>query len=140
MDEIMSMNIGADDFITKPYNTQILLARIGAVLRRSGNNIVKEYMEHRGLKLNINKGEVIYKDNTAYLSKNEFKILACLMKNKESIVSRKDLMDYLWSSDLFIDDNTLSVNVTRLRKKLDDIGFENAIETKRELGYILLWI
>lgn len=138
MDEIMSMNIGADDFITKPYNTQILLARIGAVLRRSGNNIVKEYMEHRGLKLNINKGEVIYKDNTAYLSKNEFKILACLMKNKESIVSRKDLMDYLWSSDLFIDDNTLSVNVTRLRKKLDDIGFENAIETKRELGYILL--
>lgn len=138
MDEIMSMNIGADDFITKPYNTQILLARIGAVLRRSGNNIVKEYMEHRGLKLNINKGEVIYKDNTADLSKNEFKILACLMKNKESIVSRKDLMDYLWSSDLFIDDNTLSVNVTRLRKKLDDIGFKNAIETKRGLGYILL--
>ena len=138
MDEIMSMNIGADAFITKPYNTQILLARIGAVLRRSGNNIVKEYMEHRGLKLNINKGEVIYKDNTADLSKNEFKILVCLMKNKESIVSREDLMDYLWSSDLFIDDNTLSVNVTRLRKKLDDIGFENAIETKRGLGYILL--
>lgn len=138
MDEIMSMNIGADDFITKPYNTQILLARIGAVLRRSGNSTVKEYMEHKGLKLNINKGEVIYKDNTADLSKNEFKILTCLMKNKESIVSREDLMDYLWSSDLFIDDNTLSVNVTRLRKKLDEIGFENAIETKRGLGYILL--
>ena len=83
MDEIMSMNIGADDFITKPYNTQILLARIGAVLRRSGNSTVKEYMEHKGLKLNINKGEVIYKDNTADLSKNEFKILTCLMKNKE---------------------------------------------------------
>lgn len=138
MDEIMSMNIGADDFITKPYNTQILLARIGAVLRRSGSSAVKEYMEHKGLKLNVNKGEVIYKDNTADLSKNEFKILTCLMKNKESIVSREDLMDYLWSSDLFIDDNTLSVNVTRLRKKLDDIGFKNAIETKRGLGYILL--
>ncbi|HCW52800.1 MAG TPA: DNA-binding response regulator [Clostridium sp.] len=138
MDEIMSMNIGADDFITKPYNTQILLARIGAVLRRSGSSTVKEYMEHKGLKLNVNKGEVVYKNNTADLSKNEFKILTCLMKNKESIVSREDLMDYLWSSDLFIDDNTLSVNVTRLRKKLDDIGFKNAIETKRGLGYILL--
>ena len=138
MDEIMSMNIGADDFITKPYNTQILLARIGAVLRRTGNSTLKDYMEHKGLKLNINKGEVIYKDKTADLSKNEFKILTCLMKNKESIVSREDLMDYLWSSNLFIDDNTLSVNVTRLRKKLDDIGFSNAIETKRGLGYILL--
>lgn len=138
MDEIMSMNIGADDFITKPYNTQILLARIGAVLRRTGNSTLKDYMEHKGLKININKGEVIYKDKTADLSKNEFKILTCLMKNKESIVSREDLMDYLWSSNLFIDDNTLSVNVTRLRKKLDDIGFSNAIETKRGLGYILL--
>lgn len=138
MDEIMSMNIGADDFITKPYNTQILLARIGAVLRRTGNSTLKDYMEHKGLKININKGEVIYKDKTADLSKNEFKILTCLMKNKESIVSREDLMDYLWSSNLFIDDNTLSVNVTRLRKKLDDIGFKNAIETKRGLGYILL--
>ena len=138
MDEIMSMNIGADDFITKPYNTQILLARIGAVLRRSGDGSVKEYMEHRGLKLNINKGEASFQENTTDLSKNEFKILTCLMKNKESIVSREDLMDYLWSSNLFIDDNTLSVNVTRLRKKLDDIGFKNAIETKRGLGYILL--
>lgn len=138
MDEIMSMNIGADDFITKPYNTQILLARIGAVLRRYGNGKAKDYMEHKGLKLNINKGEIIYKDNTIDLSKNEFKILTCLMKNKESIVSREDLMDYLWNSDLFIDDNTLSVNVTRLRKKLDEIGFKNAIETKRGLGYILL--
>lgn len=138
MDEIMSMNIGADDFITKPYNTQILLARIGAVLRRTGGSSIKEYMEHKGLKLNINKGEASFNGNITDLSKNEFKILTCLMKNKESIVSREDLMDYLWSSNLFIDDNTLSVNVTRLRKKLDDIGFENAIETKRGLGYILL--
>ena len=78
-----------------------------------------------------------YKDKSTDLSKNEFKILTCLMKNKESIVSREDLMDYLWNSDLFIDDNTLSV-ITRLRKKLDDLGLKNAIETKRGIGYILL--
>ena len=138
MDEIMSMNLGADDFITKPYNTQVLLARIGSLLRRTGNSNVQDILEHKGLKLNVNKGEVTYKDKSSDLSKNEFKILLCLMKNKESIVSREDLMDYLWNSDLFIDDNTLSVNITRLRKKLDDLGFKNAIETKRGIGYILL--
>ena len=138
MDEIMSMNLGADDFITKPYNTQVLLARIGSLLRRTGNSNVQDMLEHKGLKLNVNKGEVTYKDKSSDLSKNEFKILSCLMKNKESIVSREDLMDYLWNSDLFIDDNTLSVNITRLRKKLDDLGFKNAIETKRGIGYILL--
>lgn len=137
MDEIMSMNLGADDFITKPYNTQVLLARIGSLLRRTGMGKAQDILEHKGLKLNMNKGEVIYKDKSSDLSKNEFKILACLMKNKESIVGREDLMDYLWNSDLFIDDNTLSVNVTRLRKKLDDLGFKNAIETKRGIGYIL---
>ncbi|MGL4666075.1 MAG: winged helix-turn-helix domain-containing protein, partial [Clostridium butyricum] len=99
---------------------------------------VQDILEHKGLKLNINKGEVSYKDRSIDLSKNEFKILSCLIKNKETIVSREDLMDYLWNSDLFIDDNTLSVNVTRLRKKLDDLGFKNGIETKRGLGYILL--
>jgi len=138
MDEIMSINLGADDFITKPYNTQVLLARIGLLLRRTAVGNVQDILEHKGLKLNINKGEVSYKDRSIDLSKNEFKILSCLIKNKETIVSREDLMDYLWNSDLFIDDNTLSVNVTRLRKKLDDLGFKNGIETKRGLGYILL--
>ena len=138
MDEIMSINLGADDFITKPYNTQVLLARIGSLLRRTAVGNVQDILEHKGLKLNINKGEVSYKDRSIDLSKNEFKILSCLIKNKETIVSREDLMDYLWNSDLFIDDNTLSVNVTRLRKKLDDLGFKNGIETKRGLGYILL--
>ena len=131
MDEIMSINLGADDFITKPYNTQVLLARIGSLLRRTAVGNVQDILEHKGLKLNINKGEVSYKDRSIDLSKNEFKILSCLIKNKETIVSREDLMDYLWNSDLFIDDNTLSVNVTRLRKKLDDLGFKNGIETKR---------
>lgn len=138
MDEIMSINLGADDFITKPYNTQVLLARIGSLLRRTAVGNVQDILEHKGLKLNINKGEVSYKDRSIDLSKNEFKILSCLIKNKETIVSREDLMDYLWNSDLFIDDNTLSVNITRLRKKLDDLGFKNGIETKRGLGYILL--
>lgn len=138
MDEIMSMNLGADDFVTKPYNTQVLLARIGSLLRRSGAGKVQDILEHKGLKLNMNKSEVTYAEKSTDLSKNEFKILSCLMKNKENIVSREDLMDYLWNSDLFIDDNTLSVNVTRLRKKLDDLGFKNGIETKRGIGYILL--
>ena len=139
MDEIMSINFGADDFITKPYNTQVLLARIGAVLRRTKAQVLEQdFIEHNGLKLNISKGEITFNNNTTDLSKNELKILACLMKSKGKIVSREELMDYLWNSDLFIDDNTLSVNITRLRKKLDDIGFKNAIETKRGLGYILL--
>lgn len=138
MDEIMSINFGADDFVTKPYNTQVLLARIGAVLRRTIQEMAQDFIEHNGLKLNISKGEMNFNNNNIDLSKNELKILTYLMKNKEKIVSREELMDYLWNSNLFIDDNTLSVNITRLRKKLDDIGFENAIETKRGLGYILL--
>lgn len=139
MDEIMSMNLGADDFVTKPYNTQILLARIAAVLRRTeGSNSVLEIVEHKGLKLNITNGSVSFSGNKVDLTKNEIKILHCFMKNKGCIVSREDLMDYLWNSDLYVDDNTLSVNVTRLRKKLQEIGFKDGIETKRGLGYILL--
>lgn len=139
MDEIMSMNLGADDFITKPYNTQILLARIAAVLRRTlGNNVVCEEFEHRGLKFNVTNGSVSFNNDKIDLTKNEIKILICLMKNKNCIVSREDLMDYLWNSDIYVDDNTLSVNVTRLRKKLSEIGFENGLETKRGLGYMLL--
>jgi DNA-binding response OmpR family regulator len=139
MDEIMSMNLGADDFITKPYNTQILLARIAAVLRRTSSNAsVYEEVEHKGLKLNVTSGSVKFNETEVDLTKNELKILLCLMKNKECIVSRDDLMDYLWNSDIYVDDNTLSVNVTRLRKKLSEIGFYDGIETKRGLGYILL--
>lgn len=139
MDEIMSMNLGADDFITKPYNTQILLARIAAVLRRTSSNAsVYEVVEHKRLKLNVTSGSVKFNESEVDLTKNELKILLCLMKNKECIVSREDLMDYLWNSDIYVDDNTLSVNVTRLRKKLSEIGFNDGIETKRGFGYILL--
>lgn len=138
MDELMSINLGADDFITKPYNTEILLARIASVLRRTKGNDVQDILEYNNLKLNLTNGTISFNNNTKDLTKNEIKILNCIMKNKGKIVSREELMDFLWNSDLYIDDNTLSVNVTRLRKKLDEIGIKDAIETKRGLGYIMI--
>ncbi len=136
MDEIMSMNLGADDFISKPYNTEVLLARISSLLRRVYGN-AEEVLSYKELKLNIGNGTLSYKDQETDLSKNEAKIALCLIKNKGKIVTREELMDYLWNSDLYVDDNTLSVNITRLRKKLQSIGFKDAIETKRGIGYIL---
>ncbi len=138
MDEIMSMNLGADDFVTKPYNTQVLLARISSVLRRASGGKLQEVLEHKGLKLNITSGVLTFNGNNSDLTKNELKVLSCLMKNKGIIVTRDELMDYLWSSDLFVDENTLSVNIARLRKKLVSLGFEDGIETKRGIGYILV--
>ena len=137
MDELMSMNLGADDFITKPYNTQILLARIENILRRIHGVMNQDIIAHNGLALNLLNGSVTYNDQTAELTKNELKIISCLIKNKGKIVSRDDLMDFMWNADVFVDDNNLSVNVTRLRKKLDGLGMKNNIETRRGLGYIL---
>lgn len=138
MDELMSMNLGADDFITKPYNTQILLARIATILRRSyGKSENQEILTYKDLKLNLSNGRIVFKDKSLDITKNEIKILYFLMKNQNNIVSREALMDDLWNSDYFVDDNTLSVNVTRLRKKLEEVGLENAIETRRGLGYIM---
>lgn len=138
MDELMSMNLGADDFITKPYNTQILLAHIQAILKRAyGNEKSSDIIKYKDLSLNLSDATVKYKDTILELTKNEMKILGYLMKNNGSIVSRETLMNYLWNDDYFIDDNTLTVNVGRLRKKLGDIGMEDAIETKRGLGYIM---
>ena len=135
MDELMSMNLGADDFITKPYNTQILLARISSILRRV-NSSSSQLLMHNGL--NLSSGSISYNNNISELTKNELKILNYLILNKEKIVSRDELMEYLWSSEAYVDDNTLSVNVTRLRKKLEEIGLKNVIETRRGLGYILI--
>lgn len=137
MDELMSMNLGADDFITKPYNTQILLARIETILRRVQGSSVRDTLVYHDLKLNLSNGSVTYKGEIAELTKNEIKILSCLYKNKGKIVSRDDLMDFMWNADVFVDDNNLSVNVTRLRKKLEGIGMKKNIETRRGLGYIL---
>lgn len=137
VDELMSMNLGADDFITKPYNTQILLARIVSLLKRSYKKENNELLYHKGITLNLGKSLVTYEDKEIELSKNELKILHVLMKNKEIILSRDEIMDVLWQTNEFIDDNTLTVNVNRLRKKLESIGVSDYIITKRGQGYIV---
>lgn len=137
VDELMSMNLGADDFITKPYNTQVLLARITAILRRVEVVNIQDIVTYKDLKLNLSNGTIVYNGVSAELTKNEIKILSCLIKSKGKIVSRDDLMDFMWNSDVFVDDNNLSVNVTRLRKKLEEVGMKENIETRRGLGYIL---
>lgn len=138
MDELMSINLGADDFVTKPYNTQILLARIGALLKRSGSNTVStNILTYKDFQLNLSNATVLYNGKEIDLTKNEVKILSYLINHKGEIVSRELLMEYLWTSEFFADDSTLTVNITRLRKKLDEIGIENVIETRRGLGYIM---
>ena len=138
MDELMSINLGADDFVTKPYNTQILLARIGALLKRSGSNTVStNILTYKDFQLNLSNATVLYNGKEIDLTKNEVKILSYLINHKGEIVSRELLMEYLWTSEFFVDDSTLTVNITRLRKKLEEIGIENVIETRRGLGYIM---
>ncbi|WP_346886356.1 response regulator transcription factor [Clostridium sp. UBA4395] len=137
MDELMSMNLGADDFITKPYNTEILLARIASIIRRTYRSSDMEIFPCRGLKYNLSTSEIEFEDKKQELTKNESKILYTLIKSKEKIVSRDELMKCLWQSDEFVDDNTLTVNINRLRKKLDEIGAVDYLQTKRGQGYIL---
>ena len=137
MDELMSMNLGADDFISKPYNTQILVARISSLLKRTKH--VKEdwQMTHKGLLINLSNSTACHGEEQIELSKNELKILSVLMKHKEEIVSRDNLMEELWQSNEFVDDNTLTVNINRLRKKLDSIGLADYIVTNRGQGYLV---
>lgn len=137
MDEIMSMNMGADDFITKPYNTQILLARINSLLRRSNSSMMSNEVLYKGLTINFSKNTISHQAKTIDLTKNEMLILKCLYENKQTIVSRNEIMDEIWQSDSFIDDNTLTVNINRLRKKLVEIGVTDFIETKRGQGYMI---
>lgn len=137
VDELMSMNLGADDFITKPYNTQILLARITSIIRRTYSKDI-ELFEYRNLKYNLSQSEAEFNGKKIELTKNESKILYVFMKNKQKIVSRDKIMKELWQSDEFVDDNTLTVNINRLRKKLEEIGAINYLQTKRGQGYILI--
>ena len=139
VDELMSMNLGADDFVTKPYNTQILLARISSLLRRTYQNMDLEIFEFKGLKYNMSTSEMKFDNNKVELTKNESRILYTLIKNKEKIVSRNELMKSLWQNDEFVDDNTLTVNINRLRKKLEEVGAVDYLQTKRGQGYILIW-
>ena len=137
MDELLSINYGADDYVTKPYNPRILIARIEALLKRANKNF-SDVIFYNGLKLNISKSTFSYNDKEIDLSKNELKILHFLLKNKSRIVSRDELMDYLWDCNDFVDDNTLTVNINRLRKKLEEIELTGVIETRRRQGYILI--
>lgn len=137
MDELNGMLKGGDDYITKPFQPPILLARIAAVLKRGQKNLPEEglHLEHKGVLLDIAKSAVSASGNTVELTKNELQILHFLFLHREEIVSRTDLIDYLWDNQIFIDDNTLSVNITRLRNKLKEIGAEEFIHTKRGMGY-----
>ena len=135
LDELLSMNYGADDFITKPYNLQILLARIERILKRTNNNT--NIIHFANATLNMGTCEIEYKNEKLEISKNEMKILHCLLENKGIIVTREEIMTKLWDSELYIDDNTLTVNMNRLRKKLEEIGMNDIIETKRGIGYII---
>lgn len=138
VDELMSMNLGADDFITKLYNTEILLARITNIMKRTyGSSKTSNMLSYMDFHLNLSNASVMYKDQVIELTKNEVKILSYLINNKGNIVKREFLMEHLWKSDYFVDDGTLTVNITRLRKKLEELGIENPIETRRGLGYIM---
>lgn len=136
-DELRALSLGGDDYITKPYNIPVLLARIKAVLRRSGGPGEPDVLEAGGLKLHLTRGTAESGGKTVELTRNELKILAHLMANRGKIVSRADLIDALWDSQIYIDDNTLSVNMTRLRGKLADIGLPDAVKTRRGMGYQL---
>ena len=138
MNIVMAMNMGADDFIAKPFDMDVLVAKIQAVLRRTYDFAASvPILEHRGAFLNTGDGTLTYKDNNIPLTKNEYRILLCLMENKGRVVSRERLMERLWKTEVFIDENTLTVNVNRLRKKLDTAGLEGFIATKVGVGYIV---
>lgn len=139
MNIVMAMNMGADDFISKPFDLDVLTVKIQALIRRSYDfSVGSSVISHRDAILNLTDATLNYKDEQIELTKNELKILQTLMENKEKIVSRDDLMAKIWESDDYIDENTLSVNVNRLRKKLKEIGLDDFIMTKKGLGYKLV--
>lgn len=138
MNIVMAVNMGGDDFVKKPFDLEILGAKIQAVLRRS--YAYKEqtaYQEHKGILFNMLDGTLVYQDRKIELTKNEFKMLQLLFENIGKPVSRELMMKRLWDQECFVDDNTLTVNITRLRKKLEEAGIENFIQTKKGLGYLV---
>ena len=138
MNIIMAMNMGADDFIPKPFDSNVLIAKIQALLRRTYSfGESTPVLEHRGALLNTGDNSLSYQGKNIGLSKNEYRILLVLMKNKGKVVSREKLMEALWQTDEFVDENALTVNVGRLRKKLDTAGLTDFIETKFGVGYLV---
>lgn len=138
MNIVMAMDMGGDDFIAKPFDTNVLLAKVNAMIRRSYDyqgqtNLVSV----REVVLNLDDAVVVYQGKRAELTKNEYKILKLLMENRGKMVSRDAIMTHLWENEEFVDDNTLTVNVTRIRKKLKNIGVEDMIKTKKGVGYLI---
>lgn len=139
MNMLMAMNMGGDDFVCKPFDIDVLLAKIHALLRRTYDfSNENTELEFHGALIDTDKQVVMYQAQQIALSKNEYLILICLVKNKGKVVSREKLMNALWQTDSFVDENTLSVNVNRLRKKLENAGMDHVIETKFKVGYMIV--
>ena len=138
MNIVMAMNMGADDFIAKPFDQSVLVAKIQALLRRSYDYAgTMPLLEHKGAFLNTGSSTLSYENETVELSKNEYRILLTLMQNKDRVVSREKLMEVLWQTDSYVDENTLTVNIGRLRKNLSGIGLDDFIITKFGVGYMV---
>lgn len=138
MNMIMAMNMGADDFIAKPFDQSLLMAKLQALLRRTYDFASSvPVLEHRGALLHMGDQSLVYENEKISLSKNEYRILLVLMENKGRVVSREKLMEQLWETDCFVDENTLSVNVNRLRKRLESAGLRDYIRTKFGIGYLI---
>lgn len=138
MNIVMAMNMGGDDFIAKPFDLNVLMAKIQAILRRTyefGGQT--ELLEHRGAMLNLSDGTLSFEGRSIDLTKNEYRILRILMEHRGEVVSRDSIMECLWETDSYIDDNTLTVNVARLRKKLEQAGLKDFISTKKGVGYLV---
>jgi len=135
----MAMNMGADDFVEKPFSVDILVAKINALLRRTYDftKAASDVIEHNGLKLNLSSGSVQIGDDKIDLSKNEYKLLQRLLKDQGTIVTREQLLNFMWDDERFVDDNTLTVNINRLRGKIEKYGLKNYIVTKVGQGYII---
>lgn len=137
MDELNSIMLGGDDFITKPYNISIMLARIASLLKRTYASEHTEVMTYREVTLHLENSQIEHQGKSAELTKNELKIMLFLFRNAGKIVPRADLVEYLWDSQLYVDDNALSVNITRIREKLKQIGVIDFIQTKHRQGYLI---
>ena len=136
LDQLISLNYGADDYITKPFNIQILLATI--LKRTNSNNKDQSKIDCKDFILNLSKSTIEKEEKEIELTKNEFKIIYYLVQNRGKIVPREEIMSYLWDSEMFVDDNTLTVNITRIRNKLEEINLKDILETRRGQGYILI--
>ena len=140
MDVVMAVNMGGDDFVQKPFSLDVLAAKMQALLRRtySYGKEEGEIVEHRGAVLHLGEGELHYQDKKITLTRNELRILHLLIKHGGEVLSREKIMRALWEDENFVDDNTLTVNINRLRRKLSDAGLEDWIETRKGQGYVLV--